>query len=143
MRTMVGAFTAILVCACLGWAQQTPPADGVGIGNTHLSPSGSASDVPSMSPDQNAVMTNSNGSVTGDKGISAFAGSAEESTATSANAQGPMKTTRTHGAAVADTKASQSVPQRPRPLFGGSGPPPIGAEDANPQQSSQSTNPKP
>lgn len=90
MRQVVGAVVLIVIAGSLALAQQTPPADGVGIGNSHLTGNAAVSDVPSMSPNQNQVMTNSDGSSSGDKGIPAFAGSGGAETATAMNGQGTM-----------------------------------------------------
>jgi hypothetical protein len=90
MRRLFAALTMLLFAGCFAVAQQSPPADGVGLGNEHLSGNGSVSNVPSMSPDQNSVMSDSNGSTTGDKGIPAFAGSGGAETATEMNGQGTM-----------------------------------------------------
>ncbi len=88
MKAILALCAAVLFSSCLCFGQQSPPADGVGLGNDHLSPNSTDSNVPSMSPDQNSVMTDSNGSVSGDKGTPAFAGSPGADTATRSNAQG-------------------------------------------------------
>lgn len=100
MKPIMAAFAIVLLCG-FGWAQQSPPADGVGLGNDHLSPNGSISNVPSMSPDQNSVMSDSNGSVSGDKGISAFAGYGHADTATYQNAQGTLSVSESTSATAA------------------------------------------
>jgi hypothetical protein len=89
MKTIVRTFAAVLLSACACFAQvPTPPADGVGLGNSHLSPNSSDSNILTMSPDVNSVMTNSNGSESGNKGVPAFAGAPPADTATRVNAQG-------------------------------------------------------
>lgn len=108
MRTIFTAVAAVFICAAMACAQQSPPADGVGIGNDHLSPNGTTSDVPSMSPDQNGVMTDSNGSTTGDKGIPAFAGSSEDVTATRMNSQGTMGARGSTEATAARRRANRT-----------------------------------
>ncbi len=90
MRQAVGTMVLMMIAGSLALAQQTPPADGVGIGNSHLTGNASVSDVPSMSPNQNQIMTSSDGSTSGDKGIPAFAGSGGAETATAVNGQGTM-----------------------------------------------------
>lgn len=140
MNKLFAAVVMLLLCASLAQAQQSPPAEGVGLGNDHLSGNGSVSDVPSMSPNQNSIMTDSNGSVTGDKGISAFAGSSSASTATEVNGQGTMGV-RQSTAATAARRAPYGVPQgnqnravvvqngnQASPTLGG------GAQNASPQQ---------
>lgn len=92
MRCVPLALAALLISGVTCFAQQSPPADGVGLGNQTVSPNSTTSDVPSMSPDQNSVMTDTNGSVTGDKGAPAFAGSPSADTATRVNSQGTVST---------------------------------------------------
>lgn len=82
------ACISLLLFALVCLAQQPPPADGVGLGNDHLSPNSTDSNVPSMSPDQNSAMTDTTGSVSGDKGTPAFAGSSGANTASTANSEG-------------------------------------------------------
>jgi hypothetical protein len=90
MKRVFSVLAALLFGACICFAQApTPPADGVGLGNSHLSPNSSDSNILTMSPDVNSVITNSNGSVTGDKGVPAFAGAPAADTATRVNSQGP------------------------------------------------------
>lgn len=90
MRNLCAALAMLLVAGSLAVAQESPPADGVGLGNDHLSGNGSVSNVPSFSPNQNTVMTGSGGSTTGDQGVPAFAGSGGAETATTMNSQGTM-----------------------------------------------------
>ncbi len=110
MKSLFAVLLVLLVGVCVAAAQQSPPADGVGLGNEHLSGNGSVSDVPSMSPNQNSVMTDSVGSVTGDKGISAFAGSSGAVTATEMNGQGTMGV-RQSTAATAARRAPYGIPE--------------------------------
>ncbi len=110
MNKLFAAMVMLLLCASLAHAQQSPPAEGVGLGNEHLSGNGSVSDVPSMSPDQNSVMTDANGSTSGDKGIPAFAGSSGAATASETNGQGTMGV-RQSTAATAARRAPYGVPQ--------------------------------
>jgi len=89
MKSITSVLATVLLSACICFAQSpTPPADGVGLGNSHLSPNGSTDNILSMSPDVNAVMTNSNGSETGTRGVPAFAGAPPADTATRVNSQG-------------------------------------------------------
>ncbi len=88
MRVVLVSFAALLISAAACFAQESPPADGVGLGNQTISPNSTTSNVPSMSPDQNSVMTDTNGSTTGDKGAPAFAGAPSANTATRMNSQG-------------------------------------------------------
>jgi hypothetical protein len=115
MRTLSVAFAVILFSVCMCLAQQSPPADGVGLGNDHLSPNGSDSNVPSMSPDQNSVMTDTNGSVTGDKGVPAFAGAPPASDATRVNSQG---TASVSGSASSTASRSEAYPRNGTPSGG-------------------------
>lgn len=107
---------ALLVFASFALAQQAPPAEGVGLGNSHLSPNGTASNVPSMSPDQNSVMTDTNGSVTGDKGIPAFAGAPSAAAETRMNSVGTTSTSAWVSSTAARREAyglEQSGQQQP------------------------------
>ncbi len=101
MKAILALCAAVLLSCCLCFGQQSPPADGVGLGNDHLSPNSTDSNVPSMSPDQNSVMTDSNGSVSGDKGVPAFAGSPGAETATRSNAQGTASVSSSTSATAA------------------------------------------
>jgi hypothetical protein len=93
--------SVFLLCASFILAQQSPPADGVGLGNEHLSGNSSVSEVPSMSPNQNTIMTDSGGSTTGDQGIPAFAGSGGAETATEMNGRGTMSVRQATAASAA------------------------------------------
>jgi len=143
MRKSLASVVVILTFACLGWAQNSPPADGVGLGNSHLSPNSSDSNVPSMSANVNTTMTDSGGSTSGQKGIPAFAGSPEQSSATSMNSIGTMATRGGTQATFSRRQAyeSQSVAKRTQPFLTGFGPAAIGSENQA-GQNSQATQAK-
>lgn len=84
----VVAMLAVLVMSNVVVAQQSPPADGVGLGNDHLTFNSNVSSVPSMSANVNAEMTNTVGSASGGGGIPAFAGSSSQTTSTFIKSQG-------------------------------------------------------
>lgn len=109
MKSLLGVLVAVLLSGWVWVAQQSPPADGVGLGNDHLNSNGSTSNVPSMSPDQNSVMTDTSGSVSGDKGTPAFGGAPAANSATRVNAQGTMGASESASARRRLYKGNQDV----------------------------------
>lgn len=105
MRTIVAFFVVMLLCAYMS-AQQSPPADGVGLGNAHTSASGSVSASPSISPDQNQAATGTQGSTTGDRNDPTLAGSSGSQTASSTNSQGTVGASSSTAATAARRRAS-------------------------------------
>jgi hypothetical protein len=90
MRPVGTAFLFILVSICLCSAQQSPPANGVGLGNAHLSSGTVNSGGISMSPNQNSVDTGTMGLANGNTGTSGMAGAPPASDASSVNSEGTL-----------------------------------------------------
>lgn len=87
MRTLISVLSGLALCACMSWAQQPPPADGVGIGTAHMDNTGNGSGQPTIDPAQNQALTGTRGSTTGRNQNPVFAGSSGARTASSMNSQ--------------------------------------------------------
>lgn len=107
MRTIFSAFAAILLCGCVSWAQQTPPAEGIGLGEPNTTSSPTASGVPATDAPHNQRITGTTGSTTGSKSNPAHAGSSGASTATRMKSQGNASASSSTTATDARRRASQ------------------------------------
>jgi hypothetical protein len=106
MKPIVSACAVILFSACMCFGQvPTPPGNGVGLGNTHLSSNSSVDNPISMSANVNAMITDTSGSVTGDTRNPAFAGVPGSDTATRANSRGTTATSSSTSATWARRSA--------------------------------------
>lgn len=101
MRNIIGALAATLICGCLAVAQQTPPADGIGLGETQHTTDSNASGTPTVSPDQNQAITGTRGSTKGTSNEPGFAGSSGAQSGSRMNSQGT-------GAASSSTAATDA-----------------------------------
>ena len=123
MKSIVSACAVVLFSACLCFAQSpTPPSDGIGLGNSHLSPNSSVDNILSMSANVNSIITDIGGSTTGNKGNPAFAGSPGADTATRVNSSGTAALTSSVSATTL-RRAGYARPQAPQKKQGGNAQP--------------------
>lgn len=88
MKTIAAVAAGLLLSASLCLAQQSPPAEGVGLGNNGASTNSNTSTIPVTSPNQNSTVTDTTGTESGNKQPSAYGGAPEANTATRTRSQG-------------------------------------------------------